>query len=64
MLVEDTAAARQFYMEVLGMTDDYDLRNPNLPFDGTFLRAGNSQIHLMELPSVDPKTGRPAHGGR
>jgi hypothetical protein len=64
VLVEDTAAAKRFYMEVLGMADDHALRNPKLPFDGTFLKAGNSQIHLMELPSVDPKTGRPEHGGR
>lgn len=64
MLVEDTATAKRFYMDVLGMTDDDALRNPNLPFVGAFLRAGNSQVHLMELPSVDPKVGRPDHGGR
>jgi glyoxylase I family protein len=64
MLVENTAAAKRFYMDVLGMGDDHALRNPKLPFGGTFVRAGNSQIHLMELPSVDPKVGRPEHGGR
>jgi glyoxylase I family protein len=64
LLVEDTAKAKRFYVEVLGMGDDHALRNAKLPFGGTFLRAGNSQIHLMELPSMDPKTGRPQHGGR
>lgn len=64
LLVEDTAVARQFYLEVLGMVDDHDKRNPKLPFAGTFLRAGSSQIHLMELPTLNPKEGRPDHGGR
>lgn len=64
LLVEDTAVAKLFYMEVLGMADDHDKRNPDLPFAGTFLRAGSSQIHLMELPTLNPKNGRPEHGGR
>lgn len=64
MLVEDTETAKRFYMDILGMSDDHALRNPKLPFGGTFVRAGNSQVHLMELPSVDPKDGRPTHGGR
>jgi glyoxylase I family protein len=64
MLVENTELAKRFYVNVLGMADDHAQRNPNLPFGGTFLRAGSSQIHLMELPSVDPKIGRPEHGGR
>jgi glyoxylase I family protein len=64
VLVEDTVASKKFYMEVLGMADDHALRSPKLPFEGTFLRAGNSQIHLMELPNSNPKDGRPEHGGR
>lgn len=64
LLVKDTAVAKQFYMEVLGMEDDDGLRNPKLPFAGAFLRAGSSQIHLMELPTLNPKEGRPEHGGR
>lgn len=64
LLVEDTAVAKQFYMDVLGMVDDHEKRNPELPFAGTFLRAGSSQIHLMELPTLNPKEGRPEHGGR
>lgn len=64
VLVKDTAVSKKFYMDVFGMQDDDELRNPKLPFKGAFLRAGASQIHLMELPSPDPKEGRPEHGGR
>lgn len=28
------------------------------------MRFGKDQIHLMELPSMDPKEGRPEHGGK
>lgn len=63
LLVSDRVASKDFYINVLGMSDDDGVR-PNLPFKGAFVRAGDQQIHLMELPSVDPKTGRPAHGGR
>lgn len=63
VLVKDTESSKQFYMQVLGMVDETDLR-PGLPFPGAFVRAGASQIHLMELPNPDPLTGRPAHGGR
>lgn len=64
MLVENTERAKKFYTEVFGMEDETHSRNPKLPFKGAFMRAGNSQIHLMELPSPDPIEGRPDHGGR
>lgn len=64
ILVRDTNASKQFYMDVLGMADDTSLRNSKLPFDGAFVRAGASQIHLMQLPNPDPLDGRPEHGGR
>ncbi|CAN8065210.1 unnamed protein product [Agarophyton chilense] len=64
VLVRDTAVAKHFYMSVFGMQDDDHLRNPKLPFKGAFMRAGASQIHLMQLPSPDPLHGRPEHGGR
>ncbi len=64
VLVDDTEKAKKFYMEVLGMTDDTHLRNAKLPFKGAFMKAGDSQIHLMEIQSMDPKEGRPEHGGR
>lgn len=64
ILVKDTKRSKQFYMDVFGMADDDELRNPKLPFKGAFLRVGQSQIHLMELPIIDPLEGRPEHGGR
>lgn len=64
VLVKDTATSKQFYMDVFGMQDDDELRNPKLPFKGSFLKAGSSQIHLMQLPNPDPLDGRPEHGGR
>lgn len=64
VLVRDTEASKKFYMNVLGMADDTELRNPKLPFEGAFVKAGSSQIHLMELPNPDPLDGRPEHGGR
>ncbi|KAJ8901964.1 hypothetical protein NDN08_004166 [Rhodosorus marinus] len=63
MLVEDTQKALKFYTEVLGMIDVSE-RRPNLAFGGAFVQAGAQEIHLMELPNPDPKTGRPDHGGR
>lgn len=62
--MENTEKSKQFYMEVFGMEDDTHTRNPKLPFKGAFLKAGTSQIHLMELDNPDPKEGRPEHGGR
>lgn len=64
VLVKDTAVSKKFYMDVFGMHDEDKLRNPKLPFKGSFLKAGSSQIHLMQLPSPDPEDGRPEHGGR
>lgn len=64
VLVRDTLASKKFYMDVLGMSDDTHMRSVKLPFEGAFVRAGESQIHLMELPNPDPLEGRPEHGGR
>eukprot|EP00967_Tisochrysis_lutea_P088370 scaffold125336_cov30-Tisochrysis_lutea.AAC.1 len=63
VLVADTQRALRFYTAVLGMEDETHLR-PNLPFPGAFVRAGQQQIHIMELPNPDPVDGRPEHGGR
>ena len=63
VLCNNTQKSVDFYMNVLGMEDETHLR-PNLPFPGAFLRGGNQQIHLMELPNPDPLENRPEHGGR
>ncbi|CAN0103012.1 unnamed protein product, partial [Pylaiella littoralis] len=65
VLVSDTKASKEFYVKVLGFEDESTLRpHDKLPFDGAFVRAGATQIHLMELPNPDPIDGRPEHGGR
>jgi glyoxylase I family protein len=63
VLVSDTASAVKFYTEVLGMSDVSHLR-PALEYPGAFIACGADQIHLMQLPSLDPREGRPVHGGR
>jgi glyoxylase I family protein len=63
VLVSDTSEALKFYIEVLGMTDVSHLRPP-LEYPGAFVACGADQIHLMQLPSPDPREGRPVHGGR
>jgi len=64
ILVSDTLKSKTFYIDVFGFSDESYLRPASLPYPGAFLRCGSDQIHLMELPSNDPKEGRPAHGGR
>mmetsp|Transcript_37420 Transcript_37420/g.38103 ORF Transcript_37420/g.38103 Transcript_37420/m.38103 type:complete len:159 (-) Transcript_37420:123-599(-) len=64
ILVSDTQKSKEFFIKVLGFEDDSHLRPSKLPYPGAFLRCGQDQIHLMELPSMDPKEGRPEHGGR
>jgi glyoxylase I family protein len=61
LVVSNTATSLEFYSGVLGLeqTD-----RPDLGFPGAWLKLGEQQIHLLELTSVDPTTGRPAHGGR
>lgn len=63
VLVSDTENAVRFYTEILGMTDVSYLRPP-LEYPGAFIACGTHQIHLMQLPSPDPREGRPVHGGR
>src|SRR3569832_2460577 len=62
VLVTDTMRALCFYRDILGL--DVDPARPDLGYPGAWLWVGAQQIHLMELPTPDPATGRPAHGGR
>ena len=63
ILVRDTEKALEFYSGVLGLKTDP--ARPQLAYRGSFLDLGDGkQIHLIELPSVDPYEGRPEHGGR
>lgn len=45
--VEDTTAARSFYVDVLGFEP---LERPDLGFPGAWLQVGEQQLHLLELP--------------
>jgi len=62
MLVADLDISLRFYRDLLGMQVD-DAR-PDLGYPGAWLRVGEQQVHLLQLPNPDPRTGRPAHGGR
>lgn len=62
VLVQDTARALEFYCGILGL--EVDPTRPALSYAGAFLRVGEQQIHLIELPNPDPVEGRPEHGGR
>ncbi len=61
VLVADTARALVFYQQVLGM--EIEPERPALRYPGAWLRLGNGQIHLIEMPNPDPVSGRPEHGG-
>lgn len=61
-VVANTEASLAFYEGVLGLEQT---ERPDLGFAGAWLRLGEQQqLHLLELPNIDPTTGRPAHGGR
>jgi glyoxylase I family protein len=62
LIVADTDRSLAFYRDLLGLEQD-DGR-PDLGYPGAWLRIGEGQIHLLELPNPDPAEGRPRHGGR
>jgi glyoxylase I family protein len=62
LIVADTDRALGFYRDLLGL--EVDPQRPDLGYAGAWLRIGNQQIHLLELPNPDPVDERPAHGGR
>ena len=62
VLVADLDISLRFYRDVLNMSLD-DAR-PDLGYPGAWLRAGEQQVHFLQLPNPDPRDGRPAHGGR
>lgn len=61
VLVADTRTALNFYHDILGM--EIEPNRPQLRYAGAWLKVGDGQIHLIEMPNPDPVTGRPAHGG-
>ena len=49
--VTDVAAAQKFYVDVLEMEL---LDRPDFGFAGVWLRAGDQEVHLMEMDSGPP----------
>ena len=62
LIVQELAVSLRFYRDVLGLA--LDESRPDLGYPGAWLQVGPQQVHLMELPNPDPRTGRPEHGGR
>ena len=62
VVVADLERALVFYCGVLGLPQCHE--RPDLGYPGAWLQVGPQQIHLLQVKSVDPTTGRPAHGGR
>lgn len=63
IIVKDNQKSKDFLIELFDLIDETHLR-PNLPFPGSYLRFGNHQIHLMELPNPDNIESRPDYPGR
>ena len=63
LLVSDTERALRFWRDLVGLPVRED--RPDLGYPGAWLDLGPGlQLHLIELPSPDPRQGRPAHVGR
>ena len=62
LIVADTERALLFYQGVLGLEIEHS--RPDLAFPGAWLKLGDRQLHLLELPNPDPVDQRPSHGGR
>ena len=62
LIVADTGRSLDFYRGVLGL--ELEPSRPDLAFAGAWLKLGDRQLHLLELPNPDPVTHRPEHGGR
>ena len=62
IIVSDTQKALVFYRDLLGL--DIDENRPELGYPGAWIKVGDQQIHLLELPNPDPLHNRPEHGGR
>lgn len=62
IVVGDTDRALAFYSDLLGL--EVDDARPDLGFPGAWLKTGNGQIHLLELPDTLRNTDPDLHGGR
>ncbi len=55
LIVADVAAARQFYVDRLGLEERTD--RPDFGFDGAWLQVGEQQVHLVEGSEPTPGGG-------
>ena len=62
LIVKDTEVSLRFYSGLLGL--EPEPTRPDLGYPGAWLKIGDQQIHLLELPNPDPVDNRPQHGGR
>ncbi len=62
LLVSDTQRALDFYHGVLGLP--LDPGRPEMGFPGAWLRIGQQQLHLIELPQQLAAETASVHGGR
>ncbi len=61
VIVADINKSLILYHEILGLK--IDSSRPDLGYPGAWLKVGDQQIHLIQLPNPDPTTHRPKHGG-
>ncbi|WP_457667660.1 VOC family protein [Thiolapillus sp.] len=61
LIISSVEKSRSFYQGLLGLEI---AERPELPFPGLWLKIGDQQLHLLELPNPDPVSSRPEHGGR
>ncbi len=65
VLVADTQTALAFYHGILGLPINPERPTERMAYAGAWLDVNaGQQLHLLELPNPDPRTGRPEHGGR
>lgn len=62
LLVSDTQRSLDFYHGVLGLP--LDPGRPDTGFPGAWLRIGQQQLHLLELPQQLVTETASVHGGR
>jgi len=61
LIISSVEKSLSFYQGLLGLEI---AERPELPFPGLWLKIGDQQLHLLELPKPDPVSSRPEHGGR
>lgn len=62
LIVADTNKALAFYNGILAL--EIDDSRPDLGYPGAWLKLGNNQIHLLEVPNPYSVSNRAEHGGR